>query len=342
MLTLQAALKPPPTPHDPARLAFSPDGAALLASTGNQVQVWPRWLDGPPRPVVSVVPALERVALTPDGARAFLYLSGNSRVEVLDVATGAVEPSKLPREDPVWFHFDAAGGFALVCRGRGALARYDYAPKLKKRFREAWAIDRLTADADPEERQPLGSHYRFGAIGGAAGVFVTLEYVFSGFDEPFHGLTVRAVTDGSVLHHQPLDGDEAEKLVTAAGLSLAVHPSGRYMAYPHEGEVRLHALAAGVKVPAAVPKPPAPPVSKGKKAKPDPTCHAVAFHPNGALLAAAGDDQMVTLYDTTTWAAVRTFAWKVGRLRAVCFSADGTRAAALSASGKVVVWDVDV
>ncbi len=333
---LQSALKPPPTPHNPARLAFSPDGAALLASTSNQIQVWPRWLDGPPRPPLSVRASLERVAFNPDGSRVFLYLSGNSRADVLDVATDTVTPSKLPKDDPVWFHFDAAGGFALVCRGRGELVRYDYAPKLKKQFREAWVVDRRTEANDPEERKPIGSHYRFGAISAAGGVFAALEYTFGG-SEPFVGLVVRSVSNGSLVYRRTLKNDDSERLLNNAGLSLAVHPSGRYMAYPYESSIRLHALAARVKVPAEVPKPPA----KAKSAKPDPTCHAVAFHPNGALLAAVGDDHLVTLYDTATWAVVRTFAWKIGRLRAVCFSADGTRAAALGASGKVMVWDVD-
>ncbi len=345
MLTLKSNLKPAGGPRNPARLAFSPDGGALLASTGDFVQVWPRWLDAPPRPVAESESMLERVAFTPDGARVYLYMSGNSRADVLNVATGTITRSGLPKEDPAWFHFDPNGGFCIVCREEGKLVRFDYAPKLKKKpFREAWTIDRWT-DAPDERRKALGSHYRFGAVCGPAGVFVALEYKFGG-NEPFHGLTVRSVTDGSIVYHQPLKSDNAGKFLDVAGLTLAVHPSGRYMAYPDGPAIRVRSLADGLKVRAKLPNPPAnkpkKPAKPAKNPKPEPDYHAVAFHPNGALLAAVGDDGLVTLYDTATWKVVKSFAWKIGKLRAVCFSADGTRAAALSANGKIMVWDMDI
>ena len=67
----------------------------------------------------------------------------------------------------------------------------------------------------------------------------------------------------------------------------------------------------------------------------------IAFHPSGRYLAAS-NDRTVTLYDTTMWKPVRSFVWTIGKLRSVCFSPDGTLAAAGSHTGKVVVWDVDV
>lgn len=69
---------------------------------------------------------------------------------------------------------------------------------------------------------------------------------------------------------------------------------------------------------------------------------AVAFHPSGKYLGAANNDGTVRLYDTQTWAAVRSFAWDVGQPTALAFSADGALAAACTERGKVVVWDVDV
>jgi WD40 repeat protein len=68
----------------------------------------------------------------------------------------------------------------------------------------------------------------------------------------------------------------------------------------------------------------------------------VAFHPSGKFLAAACNDKTVKLYDTAAWKVAKTLTWDIGRLRSVCFSPDGTLAAAGSDSGKVVVWDVDV
>jgi hypothetical protein len=38
----------------------------------------------------------------------------------------------------------------------------------------------------------------------------------------------------------------------------------------------------------------------------------------------------------------QTYSWAVGRLRSVCFSPDGMRAAVGSDTHKVVVFDVDV
>jgi hypothetical protein len=68
----------------------------------------------------------------------------------------------------------------------------------------------------------------------------------------------------------------------------------------------------------------------------------LAFHPSGRYLAAASNDATVRFYDTTTWAVARTFTWDIGQMRSICFSCDGTLAAAGSDTGKVVVWDVDV
>jgi WD40 repeat protein len=68
----------------------------------------------------------------------------------------------------------------------------------------------------------------------------------------------------------------------------------------------------------------------------------VAVHPSGRCLAVASNDETVKLYDTATWQPTRTLTWDIGRLRSVTFSPDGTRAAVGSATGRVVVWDVDL
>jgi WD40 repeat protein len=68
----------------------------------------------------------------------------------------------------------------------------------------------------------------------------------------------------------------------------------------------------------------------------------LAYHPSGKYLAVASNDETVKFFDTTTWDLVRTFTWKTGKMRAVCFSPDGTLAAAGGEKGQVVVWDVDL
>ena len=70
---------------------------------------------------------------------------------------------------------------------------------------------------------------------------------------------------------------------------------------------------------------------------------ALAFHPTRPLFAGIQESQgLVKFFDTVTWKLTARFAWKLGELRTVAFSPDGTLAAAGSASGKIVVWDVDV
>jgi WD40 repeat protein len=329
MLILQSALSAP------TGLTFSPDGLALLAVEGSRVQVWPRWLDAPPRPAQMVQNSLERYAFSPAADHVYLYVSGNSFTRVLDVATGTESATALPSGGPSWFHFTSAGGFVLVSHSPGKLTRFNYAPKAKARFRKSWSITRSAED----ESVTLGSHYRFGAICGPAGVFVALEYRYGG-SEPIHGLVVRSVSDGAQIRRQALSARRSRELLHAAGLTLSVHPSGRYFAYPQANGVRLWPLVRRSNLPDA------------PAAVSDAPCRAVAFHPSGTLLAAVSGDA-VALYDTATWQVARTFAWGIGALHAVCFSPDGTRAAVIAAGparkrgkkatgGKIVVWDLDV
>jgi hypothetical protein len=69
---------------------------------------------------------------------------------------------------------------------------------------------------------------------------------------------------------------------------------------------------------------------------------SLAFHPTRPILAGVQWGQtLVKFLDADTGKPVSKFQWKLGDLRCVAFSADGTLAAAGSASGKIVVWDVD-
>jgi WD40 repeat protein len=348
----------------PEGLAFSPDGQALLAHGNNFVQVWPRWLDKPPRKPVAIPRDLERCALTPDAQRVYVYMSGNSRTSMLSVTARKTRATIIPEGGPAWFHFDTGGGFVLSSHGDGQLTRFDYAPEHEEGFVRRWSVERHSA-LQPGRPIYLGSHFRFGTICATAGIFVAQEYRISTNDS-VDGLVVRSIADGSVVYRKTIRRADAESLLEHAGLRLAVHPSGRYFAYPQGADVRLYPLARRVKIPkvlenADLPlptRPISPPKrQKGKGArpapkiapKPPPVCNGVAFHPSGALLATVGNDGTVKLYDTATWQVVRTFAWGIGRLEAVCFTPDGTRAAAIgpgnkgrAAGGKVVVWDMDV
>ncbi len=66
------------------------------------------------------------------------------------------------------------------------------------------------------------------------------------------------------------------------------------------------------------------------------------FHPSGRYLFTTSNDETVHVFDTATWERVSRFTWRMGRLRAVAVSADGSLAAAGNDKGEVVVWDTDL
>jgi len=67
------------------------------------------------------------------------------------------------------------------------------------------------------------------------------------------------------------------------------------------------------------------------------------FHPSGRFLAAGGAnvDGGVYSWDVGTWQELTGYRWPVGPVNCVCFSPDGTLAAAGGEKGNVLVWDVD-
>jgi WD40 repeat protein len=70
------------------------------------------------------------------------------------------------------------------------------------------------------------------------------------------------------------------------------------------------------------------------------TVNAVQFSPQGGLLASAGDDGAVRLWNTTDGAERVSFAWNIGPVYSLAFSPDGAALAA-GGQGRIVVWDVE-
>jgi WD40 repeat protein len=68
---------------------------------------------------------------------------------------------------------------------------------------------------------------------------------------------------------------------------------------------------------------------------------SLAYHPNGRQLFVTSNDETVHVFDAHTLDRVNRYTWQLEKLSAVAVSADGTLAAAGSASGGVVVWDLD-
>jgi WD40 repeat protein len=77
---------------------------------------------------------------------------------------------------------------------------------------------------------------------------------------------------------------------------------------------------------------------------------AMAYHPSGRHLYVTSNgedtdeskDATVHVFDTTTWTRTEQFTWKLGNLKAVAVSPDGTLAAAGGERGDIVIWDVDL
>jgi WD40 repeat protein len=68
---------------------------------------------------------------------------------------------------------------------------------------------------------------------------------------------------------------------------------------------------------------------------------AVACHPSGRFFATANGDGTIDFWDAQTGQHQQAYDWKIGKLHAVAFSADGDRAACCGEAGQVVLWDVD-
>lgn len=111
-----------------------------------------------------------------------------------------------------------------------------------------------------------------------------------------------------------------------AAPSLAFHPDGRWLAAAQDWNVL--------------------PIDTERKQLRDPLkghkgrITAVAFHPFDGTLYSTGWDGTVRLWNIPDGTERQAFDWRLGRLTCLALAPDGTRAAAGSEAGKVVIWDV--
>jgi WD40 repeat protein len=66
----------------------------------------------------------------------------------------------------------------------------------------------------------------------------------------------------------------------------------------------------------------------------------VVFSPDGRLLASAGSDRLIRIWDTSTWTQHASLSGHTATVEYVCLSPDGRTLASMGDLGEIIVWDV--
>jgi WD40 repeat protein len=69
--------------------------------------------------------------------------------------------------------------------------------------------------------------------------------------------------------------------------------------------------------------------------------HSLAFSPDGRMLASAGSDSTIKLWDTSRGLLIRTLSGHLGAVRAVAFSPDGKSLVSGSQDHTIRIWDLE-
>ncbi len=295
--------------NDAEAIAFAPDGAALVAAgSAGVVRVW-ALPEGRER--VRTVGHRARVTelvWTPDGV-SVVSVGGDGAVCVFDPATG--EQIKrtliLPR---ICYSDDLSPDGRLVAF-QGLLS------DRRVSVVEA-ATGRLVRVFDLRGEQGSVLVPRFSSDGRA---------LFIGDGERDDGRRV-------VIEYDLATGKEARRIDLAPEYfdSLEVSPDGRLLA--------THSLGREVFI-AELPDGRLRHRLRHKREQPDDDLTDLAFSPGGALLATAGRDGNVRLWDLAAGRVVRTLGGHPGGALCVAFSPDGTTLASTSFDDPVVrIWQV--
>ena len=289
-------------------LAFAPDGGMIAApAEGHGVMLWTAFTNGAKAELVALPnTGACRVAFTPDGK---YLLAGNDELHAIELKTRAA--MRYPLHRWATLHFAPSLDGSRVVVGETVPS---HSPRV--RFTR-WPIP-PSGMSSPEWSSTSECNLHTGPTFLDSKRFITTGWW------PSKGvrLTVRSAASGEIASERTDLPDAPDKVVLS--------PDGAFLACQTRGFVHVQPVDG--------------PFHREPQVRNDTKKHftGIAYHPSGKYLAATSNDKTVKLYDTTTWALARTFTWNSGRMRSICFSPDGTLAAAGGDTGKVVVWDVDL
>lgn len=269
------------------------------------------WRDVAPGAKPEVFPGLQGgpVGFTPDGNR--LYLDGWAS-GVYDLARREFAPFPEPA--------DGSRTIALAPDGKQVLATYSPRRGSAGEERvEGWA-PKSVGLRSPRWSVPVEAGGCGRPVPLPDGWFVLWEYRRPDERRYEYWFTLRSSRGRVLKRTAPTDeGRDWE----------AVSPDGRWVAAARHNRIRVWWLA----------NPEEPPAVWQNDSKKNFT--GLAFHPSGRFLAVPSNDGTVKLYETGTWARLRVYDWKAGKLTSIAFSPDGTVAASGTDTGRIVIWDVD-
>lgn len=247
------------------------------------------------------------LAFAPDGRT--LYVAEAHRVAAWDTPTGEPRPGPAPALDFPDVALSADGRRLVTAEHRGESGLVQCWDPGGGAFRREWA-------AGPHRFRLFGPP----AVGPDGARVAVSACVLAA--RPRRTLEVWDGASGRPLRRLDLDpADPVRQLVfTADGARLLARVDGR--------AVRVY--DAGTLAPAGELS------HKGRA-----FVTGLAVRPGGPWVLTTRTDGTARFWDPATLREARTFDWRLGPLLSAAFGPDGTLAAAGTADGRVVVWDVD-